>query len=210
MKRPFMKHPLASYFLILLSASFLLVHCGEAAPYHPDAMSLQREAMKVYSRKPDSALAVLDKAIQMDPSYYLSYNTKAMVYIRKNDYQRAVAELHKSLRWNEDQGEVHMQIGMLNELQGMPERAADAFDRAIALFEMRMAEVSQHEVEDRCNYLLARIMRGETEAGGKELEKLLEQHPEHPLVKRLEGFRTAADSGTVFDKTFYIEALLLR
>lgn len=206
-----MKHALPTYSMLLISIGFLLLQCGEAPPYHPQAMSLQREAMKVYNRKPDSALAVLNKAIEMDPTYYLAYNTKAMVYIRQNDFQRAIAELHKSLRWNEDQGEVYLQIGMLNDLLAVPERAADAYDRAIALFEMRLAEGSAHEVEDRCNYALARIMRGSDEGRGKEaLEQLQKDHPEHPLVKRITSFQAEADSGTVFDKTFYIEALLLR
>lgn len=182
--------------------------------YHPDAMSLQREAMKVYSRKPDSALALLDKAVQMDASFYLAYNTRAMIMQQLGDYDRAIAELHKSLSWKGDQAEVHLQLGMLNDALGRPERANDAYLRSVAHYDIRLTEPSEHSVQDRFNRAIAIVLSGEEARGNALLDSLKAQHPDQSFIQALakrqaERKQTAGDS-VAFNKAFYLETLFER
>jgi predicted Zn-dependent protease len=195
--------------LVLLAALFFACGSNDDGPqFHPDAEALQIEALKVYHRKPDSALSVLDKAVQMDPSFYLAYNTKAMILIEKGDDAKAIAELHKSLHWREDQPEVYLQLGMLNDRQNLPERAQDHYLRAKAAFDMRLAEDSPFRVQDEANRAITQIMLGETQAGNSVLDRLIAEHPDNPFLQDLAKRRAKARDGQVFDKTFYISALL--
>ena len=196
-------------------ALFIVFAMACASPeFHPDAMSLQREAMKVYNRKPDSALALLDKAVQMDASFYLAYNTKAMIMQQSGDYDRAIAELHKSLSWKGDQAEVHLQLGMLNDALGRPERANDGYLRAIALYDMRITEPNEHLVEDRFNRAIALVLSGEEARGNALLDTLIAQHPDQSflqaLTKRQAERKQSEGDSVVFDKAFYLETLFER
>lgn len=197
--------------VILYVLAFLFFACGGSDQrddlFHPDAQSLQVEALKVYHRKPDSALSILDKAIQMDPSFYLAYNTKAMVLIKQQRFEQAIAELYKSLRWRDDQAEVFLQLGMLNDLISAPERANDAYEQAIALFENRLSVTSEYRTQDQSNRAISLIMRGEVDKGNQLLDDLAIEHPESPFIIDLQQRRTT--SGEVLDKEFYIKALLL-
>lgn len=187
----------------------VLAHgCGNS-DYHPDAMSLQREAMKVYKRKPDSALSVLDKAIAIDPSYHLLYNTKAMVYQRKGEYDRAVAELHKSLRWNDNQPEVHLQIGMLYDISARPEKAGDAYNRALALFDVRLAEGSTNEADDRVNRAVNLILMGREADGNAALDELAKNYPDHPLINGLYARKRASASDRI-TREFCLNELVVK
>lgn len=195
--------------LLVFLMALALYNC-DTPEYHPESMSLQREAMKVYKRKPDSALSVLDKAIEMDPSYYVAYNTKALVFQRKSEYDRAIAELHKSLRWNEDQPEVHLQLGMLNEQLNRLERAGDAYNRAAALFDLRLAAVSSHPVDDQVNRAITDVLRGETAAGVKQLTRLNSEHPDHPILKMLHRGNIHSDPALIYSKARCLEVLFDR
>lgn len=188
---------------------FVLAHGCGSSDYHPDAMSLQREAMKVYKRKPDSALSVLDKAIAIDPSYHLLYNTKAMVYQRKGEYDRAVAELHKSLRWNDTQPEVHLQIGMLYDISARPEKAGDAYNRALALFDVRLAEGSDNEADDRVNRAVNLILMGREADGNAALDVLATNYPDHPLIQGLYD-RKRASAADRITREFCLNELVVK
>lgn len=188
-----------------------LIACGSndtnEKRFHPDAEALQIEALKVYHRKPDSALAVLDKAIQMDPSFYLAYNTKATVLITEGKYQRAVAELMKSLHWETDQPEVHLQLGMIQTKLSLPERAEEHFISAQALFDNRMAEDSRFRVQDEINRAITLVMLGKTNEGNRLLDSLISAHPGNKLAADLHIRRTGKSSPEL-DKGFYISELL--
>lgn len=194
---------------LFIAALFFACGSDDSRPqFHPDAEALQIEALKVYHRKPDSALSVLDKAVQMDPSFYLAYNTKAMILIEKGDDAKAIAELHKSLHWRDDQPEVYLQLGMLNDRQNIPERAQDLFLRAKAGFDMRLAEDSPYKVQDEANRAITEIMLGETEVGNAALDSLIAEHPDHRFLNDIADRRAKARDVQVFDKAFYISALL--
>lgn len=190
---------------VIIAVIALMIACG-SSDYHPDSMSLQREAMKVYSRKPDSALAILDKAIDMDPSYYVSYNTKAMILQKKNQHDKAIVELHKSLRWKEDQPEVYLQIGMMHEVKNRPEKAQDAFLNARAMFEVKLTEENTHKTDDEVNLAVTRIML-EEEGAITQLTELHEKNPDHPVLKMLHEAKAKSAGQGEIDKQFCIEVL---
>lgn len=202
-------HQRYGIWLVVLLIAWSMHHCG-TPDFHPESMSLQREAMKVYKRKPDSALSVLNKAIEMDPSFYVAYNTKALVFQQKGEYDRAIAELHKSLRWNEDQPEVHLQLGMLNEQLNRLERAGDAYNRAAALFDLRLAAGSSHPIDDQVNRAITDILRGEEEAGVKQLERLYAEHPNHAVIKMLHRENTETDPALIYTKARCLKVLFDR
>lgn len=196
--------------LLVLAASFFFA-CNQTEQgngYHPDAEALQIEALKVYHRKPDSAISLLDKATQMDPSFYMSYNTKAMVLSTKEEYPKAIAELYKSLSWKADQPEVYLQLGMLNDQINMAEKAGDNYEKAIALYDTRLAESGEYEVQDRANRAIAIVMNGEFEKGNKILEGLMEKHPEDAFLKKLSRILENKPDSVNADKEFYLERLI--
>lgn len=193
------------YFIFVAVAVFVLTHGCESPSHHPDAMSLQREAMKVYKRKPDSALSVLDKAIAIDPTYHLAYNTKAMVLQRQGAYDKAIAELHKSLRWNDDQPEVHLQIAMLQTVSLRPEKAADAYERATALFDMRIG-AGQATTDDHVNRAVAILLGHDEDEGRRLVTVLTAEHPSHPVLADLRR-KQRATSDAELTREFCLKAL---
>lgn len=200
-----MKHIL---WLTLLAGVLFACNNTEESGYHPDAEALQIEALKVYHRKPDSALSILDKGVQMDPSFYLLYNTKAMVFMDKGQWNRAIAELHKSLSWQPDQAEVHLQLGMLNDMIGMPEKAGDLYEQAIALYDSRLAQSGSYEIQDRANRAIAFIMKGEQDKGNKILDGLIDKHPDNRFISDLAKRLEAKPDSISADREFYLQSLI--
>ncbi|MCH2199170.1 MAG: hypothetical protein MK081_10345 [Flavobacteriales bacterium] len=111
-------------------------------------------------------MAVLDKAIQMDETCYLAYNSRALVYVTKYEYDRANAEWYKSWRWNDSQAEVHLQLGALQHKVRTTEPALDAYREALTLFDMRIAEGSDFILQDRTNRAVSFIMTEQEERTG--------------------------------------------
>jgi Flp pilus assembly protein TadD len=120
-----------------------------------------------------------------------------------------VAELHKSLRWNDTQPEVHLQIGMLYDISARPEKAGDAYNRALALFDVRLAEGSDNEADDRVNRAVNLILMGRETDGNAALDVLANSYPDHPLIQGLYD-RKRASAADRITREFCLNELVVQ
>jgi Tfp pilus assembly protein PilF len=170
---------------LVLSLIVLISSCGnnEAVdPFNPEAKALQRSALNLYRTKPDSALAMLDKAAKIDPSFYLVHNTKAMILSSNKRYDKAVAELHQSIAINETQPEVFLQMGLLHDRLAEENRAKSYYSRALEGFSNRQTGGGEFTTQDAVNKAVAMFMLDQPEAI-QMMKELMADSPEDPFVQ---------------------------
>lgn len=171
--------------LLTLSLITLIASCGsnEAVdPFNPEAKALQRSALNIYRTKPDSALALLDKAAKIDPSFYIVHNTKAMILSSNKRYDKAVAELHQSIAINETQPEVFLQMGLLHDRLAQENRAKSYYNRALEGFSNRQTGGGEYTTQDAVNKAVTMFMLDQPE-GAQSMKELMADNPEDPFVK---------------------------
>ena len=88
------------------------------------------------------ALAPLQKAIALDPSYALAHYQLGRLWTRNGSYSEASAELEKAIALQPDLSEAYYQIGQAYRRLGEKEKA----DRALELFrKYHAAEYSERQ-----------------------------------------------------------------
>ena len=90
-------------------------------------------------RELDAALADLDEAIRLDPTYACSYNNRGRTYAFKGDYDRAITDYSEALKLNpnmaiayNNRGDAYFRKGELDEAIadfGMAVRVAPNYAR---------------------------------------------------------------------------------
>jgi len=80
----------------------------------------------------DQAIAYFDKAIALNPKYYLAWNARGLTLIMKNDQDGAMKSFQKCLEINSGFSEAHNNLGSLYESQGMISLAEGEYKKALA------------------------------------------------------------------------------
>lgn len=81
----------------------------------------------------DRAIADLDTAIRIDPSFPHAYTTRGLAYASKGDYARAIADCDRAIRMAPQMPRNYRDRGIVYRIKGDYEHAAADFNRAIRL-----------------------------------------------------------------------------
>lgn len=80
----------------------------------------------------DQAVAYFDKAIALDPKYFLAYNARGLTMIMKGDLTGATKSFQKCLEINPLFSEARNNLGSVYESQGLTSQAEDEYKRVLA------------------------------------------------------------------------------
>ena len=134
-----------------------------------------------------SALAYLDKAIQIDTTYYAAYGNKSSVYCSLKDFKNALIETQKQIAVKPDLAEGWTFAGMLSDKLGDTSNAMTYYKKSIVLFDERISNPSKQEFLDanKRNRAVSLVLMGQEKEGRDELRKLKERHPEDKFLDDL-------------------------
>lgn len=171
-------------YLRLLVFSLFLISCNSTEKenvYNTKAIELNNEAVEfLKTEKLDSALICLDKAIKIDPTYYVAYGNMMNVYCKLKDFKNALLVAEKQIEQKPDLAEGWTFAGMLNEKLGDNLKALKYYNKSIEIFDERIANSDKQEnlKANRLNRAVSLVLSGEEQKGREELQKLKETYPE--------------------------------
>ena len=164
-------------------------NCQEkTTTYNPKAIDLNSKAVEFMNvQKFDSALTYLNKAIEIDTSYYVAYGNKSSVYCSLKDYKNALLETQKEIKVKPDLAEAWTFGGMLSDILRDSLTAMNYYKKSIEIFDERITnpEKKTYLEANKRNRAISFILMGEEETGRNELKKLKEVHPDDEFLDEL-------------------------
>lgn len=90
--------------------------------------------LKQYNNKNyDVAIALYEKALALDSSYYTAYINRGNAYLEKQDYNKALADANKAILLNSTNAVPYNNRGLVYKFQGKYEEAILEYNKAISL-----------------------------------------------------------------------------
>lgn len=169
---------------ILLSAiAILMFSCNSLK--RDQAFKLEEQAMNlIMNRNYDSALIILDKAIEMDKSYYSAYRNKAQVYLRKKEYNKALEINEEILKMLPESDMDWTSQGLVYDQIFDSINAKRCYLKSIQILDKKISETN--DIEKVLKYRLDRafmyILTDDTSKGKAELKELKGVSPEYFMI----------------------------
>jgi hypothetical protein len=147
------------HFIIIFTA--ILFGCSnkelkKGELYNPKAVELNDKAVRYIISNSDSALILLNMAIDYDSSYYLPHSNKVTIYLDQSNYYKALLESKLVNKKKSDLAEGWTFTGFLNLYLENEEDANQCFKRSIELYTNRIENLSDTDEID--NNLLNRAL----------------------------------------------------
>ncbi|MCP1334839.1 tetratricopeptide repeat protein [Futiania mangrovi] len=92
---------------------------------------MKRAQMAVNAKKFETAIAILDTVVEIDPDYAEGWNRRATVHFLAGDYARSALDIEKVLDLEPRHFGALSGLGQIMERIGRPEAALDAYRRAL-------------------------------------------------------------------------------
>jgi tetratricopeptide (TPR) repeat protein len=180
--------------LSLLSFLFLLLHsCGEEKEiinkeYNPKAVDLNNKAVEnILHFKADSALILLDKAIELDETYYLPHSNKVKIYIDRGEIEKALYESEMVIKKKPDLAEGWTFAGMIHEKVGNNQKAKKYYQKSINIYDDRIKSPKKRDDinSNKVNRALSLKLLGRNSEANSEIKKLINEDPKNSMYKEL-------------------------
>jgi tetratricopeptide (TPR) repeat protein len=178
-------HPMMNKLLIVLMI-ILAYSCSnrqQKIRFNPKAIELDNKAADLMAKgSNDSALLLLDKALQIDSSYYPAYGLKASIYINNDLPDSAISQLEKEIKLKPDFAEAWTLAGMLYDRQGDALKAKEYYEKSITLYDKGIEtpiKTGKNELtrSNRLNRAFNMILAGQKQKGRKEALQLKQEEP---------------------------------
>ncbi|MBS1987771.1 hypothetical protein JST56_02150 [Candidatus Dependentiae bacterium] len=181
-------------------AIFLLITlyaCGQKPAKHkvdPAAVQLNKQAMTLvpYIDNPDSsnkAISLLDKATEIDSSYFLGYSNKLMFYYQLKQYDKALLTNNKLIQLRPNAHDLYLRSGMLYTQLGDTTNAETYFTKGLTICNLvldTMTKANRDYVMLTTNQAIALIMLGDPAKANKILKALYDNQPDDPNFDNVE------------------------
>lgn len=170
--------------LILNVILILLTSCSgkdKKKANNPKAVELNKKAvLQMQKFNYDSALILFDKAIEFDKTYFLPHANKAGIYVRKKEFEKALAECEMAVTEKPDYAEEWTVAGMLHYGLGDTLTAKTYFKKSVEIFDKRILnpEEKEHIFANKLNRAVSLILLGQEKEGKEELNKLKMENPD--------------------------------
>ena len=197
--------------LLLILTIILAYSCSNnqhEIRFKPEVIELDNKAAKLIAKgENDSALMYLDKALQIDSSYYPAFGLKATIYIDKNLPDIAIIQLEKEIKFKPDFAEAWTLAGMLYDRQGDTVKSKQYYEKSISLYDKRIVNPIKTDKKDltrpnRLNRALNLILAGQEQKGRKEALQLKQEEPNNFDTIIINGLLTKARQQTL---NYYIK-----
>jgi tetratricopeptide (TPR) repeat protein len=115
--------------------SVLAATIERALDRHPEYADLHYHCGAVYRRLGQNAAAIehAERAVRMNPKYVSALILLGELYSQTERWADSVQRLEEAIRQGGDYADVHYLLGRLLHRSGQPERAREAFERALTL-----------------------------------------------------------------------------
>ena len=176
--------------IILTLLTLLTVSCNSQThnDFDKKAIALNNKAIEIMHSDPDSALRLLDKATNIDKNYYVAYNNKMSIYCSRGEYENAIKAAEQGLKVKPDLAESVTMLGMLYDYTGQPDKAKEHYQKAIDLYDNRIATSDKYKQANRLNRAHALLLVGKATEGQKEVRELLKENPDDFTIQMLVDF----------------------
>lgn len=171
--------------------------------FKPEAIELEYEAANLFSQgENDSALLLLDKALQVDSSYYPAYGLKATIYIEENLLDSAIIQLENQIIFKPDFAEAWTLAGILYDRQDDTLKAKEYYEISIMLYDQRIENYKKTDKKDflrsnRLNRAFNLILAGQELKGRKESLQLKQEEPNNYDTVIINGLLTKTRQETL-------------
>jgi len=141
--------------------------------------------MKIYEI--DSALKLLNKAIELDDNYYYAYSNRATIYVIQKNYKNAIEECELVLEMNPDFAESWVFAGMLYDRIDKPQKANEYYQKSIELFDNQIENSKDKQQVNiiKLNKAVSLILLGKDYDAKQELLKLKLEDPENFMIDEI-------------------------
>jgi len=164
------------------------------------AGELINQAVMIMNEFPDSALILLDKAIALDKNCQAAFNSKAVIYCSKGEYEKAIEMVKRLLELNPGLAEGVVMLGMLYDYTNQPGKAMEQYQEAIDLFDKRL--VANKDVKsNRMNRAHALLLSGNEIEGNEEIRDLLMTDSENTLLQEMMDFDKRKYLNSIFSNS---------
>ncbi|WDF55426.1 hypothetical protein [Mucilaginibacter sp. KACC 22063] len=191
-------------FIVTALIAPLFITGFQSAP-NPKAVAMQKQAIQLLSdndkSNDDHALALLNKAITLDPSYADLYSTREDLYIERKDYASAMANLNKLISLVPDRPEPVLEKGQLLEKLGKANEANDYYLDAVDKFQQLLLSMSSNDdeyISVKLGYAVSLIMVNRNTDARSIINDVLKREPSSETAKRLKY----ASRPQIFDSIF--------
>ena len=181
-------------------ATFLLITlyaCGQKPAKHkvdPAAVQLNNQAMTLvpYIDIPDSsnqAISLLDKATEIDSSYFHGYSNKLMFYYQLKQFDKALLTNNKLIQLRPNAHDLYLRSGMLYTQLGDTTNAETNFTKSLTICNSvldTMTKTNRDYAMVTTNQAIALIMLGDTAKANKSLQVLYDTQPDDPEFDNVE------------------------
>lgn len=159
--------------------------------YNPKAIELNDKAVTQMQKfNYDSALILFDEAIEIDKTYYLPHTSKAAIFIRKNELDKALIESEKVIKLKPDFAEGWTFVGLINDRLGNTQIAMECYKKSIELFDRKIADpkMKTKAFANKLNRAFSLILLGQETEAKQEIKKLKEEKPDNIMIEVLLKF----------------------
>jgi len=172
--------------LIFLLTIILVHSCSnkeQENKFNPKAIELDTKAAEIIARgEYDSAMILLDKALQIDSTYHYAYGLKASIYMMKDLPDSAISQLEKQLKLAPKFAEVWSGTALLYDKKGDTLKARKYYEKSIALYNKRIENQEKSSKKDivrsnRLNRAFNLILAGQEQKGRTEALQLKREEP---------------------------------
>ncbi len=127
-----------------------------------------------HQRKYDQAILAYDKAIELNPTFALSYNSRAIAYWEEGDYDRALRDFDKAIKLDPEYSQAYHDRGFRYMIRGDLDRAIRDFDQAI--------ELNPANADVYNNRGLAYFSKGDYDRAIRDFDQAIALSPEYTEV----------------------------
>jgi tetratricopeptide (TPR) repeat protein len=169
----------------------MLYSCSEEKvnqKYNPKAIELNNKGVEyIFHSEQDSALILLNKAIELDDTYYLPHSNKVTIFIDRGEIEKALYESEMVVKKKPDLAEGWTFAGIINEKVGNNQKAKEYFQKSINLYNDRIKNPKSKDNinSNKLNRALSLKLIGRTFEANSEIQKLIKEDPENSMYKEL-------------------------
>jgi tetratricopeptide (TPR) repeat protein len=169
-----MKSGLVIFLLIFLSFS-----CNRnRKPYQTSAIELNNKASElIIQSKSDSALILLEKAIEIDENYFVAYQNMSSIYCSKQEYSFAINAMEKVVELKPEHAESQTFLGVLYDYTNQTENAKSSYLKALSLYNNRLKSNSKQSNADHLNKIYCLHLIGDSLAVNNEIIHFISLYP---------------------------------
>lgn len=179
-------------FLIgLILVQFSCTQKKSKTEFNSQSLELNKKALQlIREEKYDSALILLNQAIEIDKEFYPAYGNKIFIYNTRNDYKNALAVADQQVAINPQRADAWVIDGILCDVTGDSSKAIKCYNKSISLFNDELSKTAESIKYDKVNRAFVLILLGKDREAKAEIKEFKEQYPNDQLVnqKIIDGF----------------------